>query len=213
MTSTLSSGRPAYATATMVQFAESDEALVCLVATSDARRIVVTAPPPSSATASRPAVGSSAEVSWTHGALRMVPVELAGIQPERVPLWHFRVVGPVQLVQRRFSVRTPLYLPVQLSHRGRLLAGVTSDLSEGGFRCVLMDAGDPPVAAGDAADVALFLDTADNPVRTRAVVVRAGLADTLEPSLVLEFRGLAEPDQDRIRSRVFQEMRGWRADL
>ncbi len=213
MTSTLSSGRPAYATATMVQFATSEEALVCLVAASDARRIVVTAPAPSRASASRPAVGSAAELSWTHGALRMVPVELTGIQPERVPLWHFRVVGPVQLVQRRFSVRTPLYLPVQLAQRGRLLAGVTSDLSEGGFRCVLMDAGDPPLTAGEEVDMALFLDTADNPLRTGAAVVRAGLADTLEPSLVLEFRGLSEPDQDRIRSRVFQEMRGWRGDL
>lgn len=213
MASTLSSGRPAYATATMVQFATSDEALVCLVAASDARRIVVTAPPPSSAGASRPAVGTHAEVSWTHGALRMVPVELAGIQPERVPLWHFRVIGPVQLVQRRYSVRTPLYLPVQLDDGGRLLAGVTSDLSEGGFRCILMDAGELRLTAGDVVDVALFLDTADNPLRTRATVVRAGLADTLDPSVVLEFRGLSEPDQDRIRSRVFQEMRDRRTDL
>ena len=211
MASTLSSGRPGYATPTMLQFATSDEALVCLVAASDARRIVLTAPPPSSASASRPEVGSRAEVSWTADGLRMVPVELAGIQPGRVPFWHFRVVGPVQLVQRRYSVRTPLHLPVQLGSQGRLLAGATSDLSEGGFRCVLMDGGTPP-PAGDVVDVALFLDAADNPLRARASVVRTGLADNLDPAMVLEFQELAEPDQDRIRTRVFLEMRSFRTD-
>ena len=186
----------------MLQFATSDEALVCLVAASDARRIVLTAPPPSSASASRPDVGSRAELSWTDDGHRMVPVELVDIEPAPVPFWHFRVVGPVQLVQRRYSVRTPLHLPVQLLDRGRLLGGSTSDLSDGGCRCILMGAAGSPPAAGDVVDVALFLDVADNPLRARASVVRTGLADNLDPSLVLEFQGLADQDQDRIRSRV-----------
>ena len=89
--------------------APSETALVCLVAASDAKRLVLTAPLPAQGTGIRAGIGSRAEVSWGDDVgLRMLPVELLGVQQARVPLWHFRTLGPVEQVQRRSSVRMSL---------------------------------------------------------------------------------------------------------
>jgi hypothetical protein len=210
MGATSNSGRPTYATATTVRFPPSHTALVCLVAASDEKRLVLTAPLPSGAAGHRPGVGSSAEVSWGDGeGLRMVPAELVGVQAARVPLWHFRPLGPVERVQRRHSVRMPLSLPVQVRHDGQIFVGATFDLSEGGLRCIVTGDSDP--TPGDAVDLALFLDGDHNPLSIGASIVRVRRHDGRQVSLVLQFRALSDSDQDQIRSRVFVEQRNRRA--
>jgi len=203
-------GRPGYATATTVRFAPSQTALVCLVAASDAKRLVLTAPLPSQVTGIRAGVGSRAEVSWGDDeGLRMLPAELLGVQQARVPLWHFRTLGPVEQVQRRSSVRMALTAPVQVRHSGRIFVGTTLDLSEGGLRCIVTGDSDP--AAGDMVDLALFLDDDHNPLRIAASIVRVLRHDPRQVTLVLQFRALNDQDQDQIRTRVFIEQRNRRA--
>jgi hypothetical protein len=203
-------GHLAYATATTVRFTPSETALVCLVAASDGKRLVLTAPLPSQVAGIRAGVGSRAEVSWGGDeGLRMLPVELLGVQQARVPLWHFRTIGPVEQVQRRSSVRMSLTEPVQVRHSGRIFVGTTLDLSEGGLRCIVTGDSDP--TAGDAVDLALFLEDDHNPLRIGATVVRVVRHDPRQVTLVLRFRTLSEPDQDQIRSRVFIEQRNRRA--
>jgi hypothetical protein len=203
-------GHLAYATATTVRFTPSEAALVCLVAASDAKRLVLTAPLSSHAAGNLPGVGSRAEVSWgADEGLRMLPVELLGVQQARVPLWHFRTLGPVEQVQRRSSVRMTLTAPVQVRHYGQIFVGATLDLSEGGLRCIVTGDSDP--TAGDAVDLALFLDDDHNPLRIGATIVRVRRHDPRQVTLVLRFRALSEPDQDQIRTRVFVEQRNRRA--
>jgi hypothetical protein len=203
-------GHPAYATATTVRFTPSRAALVCLVAASDTKRLVLTAPLPSQGTGIRAGVGSRAEVSWGGDeGLRMLPVELLGIQQARVPLWHFRTLGPVEQVQRRSSVRMSMTEPVQVRHSGRIFVGTTLDLSEGGLRCIVTGDSDP--TAGDSVELALFLDDDHNPLRIGATIVRVLRHDPRQVTLVLRFRALAEADQDQIRARVFIEQRNRRA--
>jgi hypothetical protein len=202
-----SGGHPGYATATRVRFMRSETALVCLVAASGAKRVVLTAPVTS---AVEPDVGARAEVSWgADEGLRMLPVELLGVQRARVPLWHFRTLGPVEQVQRRSSVRLALTAPVQVRHSGQIFVGASLDLSEGGLRCIVTGDSDP--TAGDTGDLALFLDDDHNPLRIGAMIVRVRRHDPRQVTLVLQFRDLSDQDQDQIRTRVFLEQRNRRA--
>ncbi len=114
-------------------------------------------------------------------------------------------------MQRRHSVRLPLSLPVQVEHQGRILVGSTSDLSEGGLKCTVTADGPSFPNAGDAVDVALFLDGDHNPLRTGASVIRVRQHDLQQSSLVLVFQALSEQHQDQIRARVFIEQRSLRA--
>lgn len=212
MGATSNSGRPAYATATTVRFAGSDDALVCLVAASDAKRLVLTAPVSLGATNTRPGIGHGAEVSWSdaEGVLRL-PAELLAVQRASVPLWHFRAMGPAARVQRRHAVRLPLSLPLQVSYGSRILIGSTSDLSEGGIRCTVTADGPIFPIPGEIVDVALFLDGEHNPLRPQASIVRVRQHDLQQCTLVLKFQALSDRDQDQIRARVFEEQRSLRA--
>ena len=96
------------------------------------------------------AVGEQIEVIWkTSGALRCLPVVLAGIDLGEPPHWRLRPAGVVKRGQRRDAVRAPLRIPVVIGTGEATAHGTTIDVSEGGLRCVL-DKGQPrrPSAPG-----------------------------------------------------------------
>ena len=61
------------------------------------------------------AAGEQIEVVWkASGALRCLPVVLAGIEQGEAPRWRLRRAGVVKHGQRRDTVRAPLRAPVAL---------------------------------------------------------------------------------------------------
>ncbi len=93
------------------------------------------------------AVGEMMDVVWkASGALRCLPVVLAGIDPGEPPHWRLRSAGVVQRGQRRESVRAPLRVPVTVGTGPSAARAISLDLSEGGLPCVT--AGNPAQRRG-----------------------------------------------------------------
>jgi hypothetical protein len=207
-----STGHPAYDTVTEVRFGDTGSARVCWVAASDARRLVLAAPADGGQPLPAPRPGDRASVMWMgHEGLRALPVELVGVQPALVPLWHFRRTGPEVPAQRRSSVRVDLHVPIQVTDNGRPMAGTTLDLSEGGVRCQVEAAGPILPRRGDVFPVALFLDADRDPFSARGELIRSKPAIGDELRLTLRFVGLGDGELDRLRARVFLELRTQRA--
>jgi c-di-GMP-binding flagellar brake protein YcgR len=143
-----------------------------------------------------------------------------------------RRMGPTAPGQRRWAVRSPLRLPVQVTRGQDQLSGLTVDVSEGGLRCVLnqldaktsTESGDGPVAqatddgavqkaaeqlaVGDRVTVLVTFDNAV--VQSTADVVRRHSREDARAELSLRFVGLPEVTQDLIRRHVFASLRDLR---
>jgi hypothetical protein len=167
------------------------------------------------------AVGEQIEVIWkASGALRCLPVVLAGIDLGEPPHWRLRSAGVVKRGQRRDAVRAPLRAPVTLGTRASPARGTTLDLSEGGLRCVLDRDARPvpgaiaPVSAhssfrvGDV--VRLSVTLPDLTVTCLSEISRQHPRDDARTELSLRFIGLPEHVQDDLRHRVFARLRDLR---
>jgi c-di-GMP-binding flagellar brake protein YcgR len=203
--------RPGFRTPVDLRFAAGSRDLPCFVAESEGRRLVLTPgrrggaptdPPPES--------GDRATITWRERDVRHeLPVEFLGRESAGTQQWHFRLVGPPRSEQRRDAVRAALRLPLRLAWDGGQLTGTTTDVSESGVRCARMPA-PVPVRAGQLLDVTLELDDAAPLVAAARVVREEGPSEGFSV-LVLAFVDLAADRQDRIRRRVFAELRAQRA--
>ncbi len=206
------SGHPTISTPTQVRFTLTGGGFLGLVAASDRQRIVVAEPAESGAPSPSGLVGRRADLVWTDTeGSRALPVELSAVQHSSVPLWHFRAVGPAVVDQRRAAVRVPLHVPVQLRGEKRAVAGATLDVSERGLRCLVEGTvADLPVT-GETVPMTLLLRGDSDPLEVRGEVIMLRQRGDASLSIVLAFVGLEGRDQDRLRARVFEEMRTRRA--
>jgi hypothetical protein len=166
------------------------------------------------------AVGEQIEVIWTaSGALRCLPVVLAGIDPAEPQHWLLRSAAAVQRGQRRGAVRAPLRAPVILGTGTSPARGTTLDLSEGGLHCILDEARAVPGAiaqvsahssfrVGDVVRVSAMLP--ELTVTCLSEVSRRHPRDDTRTELSLRFIGLPEHVQDDLRRLVFARLRDLR---
>jgi c-di-GMP-binding flagellar brake protein YcgR len=204
-----STGHPTSSTTAEVRFDRGGPDFHGHVVTSEPSRIVVAAPLRPTGTDTVPHVGDRAERVWADAtALLALPVELSALQHAVLPLWHFHTVGePATSGQRRAAVRVPVSLPVQLRGAVGHVSGRTLDLSEGGAQCVV-DGGDGALTGvGQQLDVTVFLNADHDPLEARATVRRSRLRTDGRTNVAMEFVGLDERDEDRLRGRVFLELR------
>ncbi len=207
-----SSGHPTTSTPAEVRLGLAGRGWVGLVAASDRQRIVVAEPASSGAPSASGLLGRRGTLVWAgvQGS-QALPVELSAVQQAAVPLWHFRALGPPVVDQRRAAVRVPLHLPVQLRTLKRAVVGATLDVSEVGLRC-LVDAtvADMP-GAGETVPMTVLLQGDSDPLDLRGEVMMLRRRSDASLTAVLAFVGFRGTDQDRLRARVFEEMRARRA--
>jgi PilZ domain-containing protein len=169
--------------------------------------------------------------------LRALPAELTEVVPGDEPLWRVRPVGPAGRGQRRNAVRAPMSLPVEALLGPVQLFGETLDVSESGLHCLFKPVSEPPAAdvtgqpseeaPGDPApapgrttsseenrpgmgavlEVTLDLESQQAPIRSKVEVVRVHPRTDRRIEVSVRFMGLHEREQDRIRARVFTELR------
>jgi hypothetical protein len=206
-----SNGHPTTSTPAQVRFG-SVGGFVGLVAASDRKRIVVAQPASSDAPSSSGLVGRRATLVWTDVAgSRALPVELSAVRHGAVALWHFRALGPPVVDQRRAAVRVPLHLPVQLRTLQRAIVGATLDVSEVGLRCVVDAAIADMPACGETVPMTVLLHGDSDPLDLRGEVMMLRRRTDAHLTAVLAFVGFRGLDQDRLRARVFEELRARRA--
>jgi hypothetical protein len=160
-------------------------------------------------------VGERIEVIWkASGALRCLPVVLAGIDLGEPPHWRLRPVGVVQRGQRRDAVRAPLRLPVVVGTGVTAARGMTLDLSEGGLRCLLDRQPEGIAAAPDRQEfdvgnvVPMSTQLPALTVQCLSEVTRSVVRDgDGRTDLSLRFIGLPERIQDDVRRHVFARLR------
>ena len=164
--------------------------------------------------------GEVVEVYWqgTEDEQTM-PARISEVEDSAERL-HLMPTGPARRSQRRRAVRAAIELPVLIKVAGVPLFGRTVDLSEAGLRAVVDGWGLPPEpGAAVAADLTLD-DTpasADLPaVVDAAVLSLAGVIVRQRPvrarwELSMQFHGLPQQVEDRLRRRVFRALREERA--
>jgi c-di-GMP-binding flagellar brake protein YcgR len=155
-------------------------------------------------------VGDRVQVFWRDTSSGWtLPAEVSTVERGAVPRWHLSVAGPAEPTQRREAVRVRLALPLVVVVSGVNLQGEVTDLSESGIRTVLEAYGHPPLP-GTVVPLTVHLE--EGAVSTRAEVVRQqNRGDRW--GLSLRFLDLPEKEQDRLRRRVFRELREERARL
>jgi PilZ domain len=207
-----STGHPTTSTPTEVRFNLTGGGFLGLVAASDQQRIVVAQPSRDDALSPAGLVGRRAHLVWgdIRGS-RALPVELSAVQHSSVPLWHFRAVGPPVVDQRRAAVRVPLQLPVQLHGPRGAIASATLDVSESGLRCLVDGPVEQLPLTGEIVQATILLRGDADPLDLRGQVLMVRQRGDAALTLVLAFVGLAGRDQDRLRARVFEELRTRRA--
>jgi hypothetical protein len=167
------------------------------------------------------AVGEHVDVIWkADGALRCLPVVLAGLDLGEPPHWRLRRAGVVQRGQRREAVRAPMSVPVTLAAGASATRAMSLDLSEGGLRCVLdreprpvpesdeQLSGQSAFRVGDVVRVSAMLP--DLTVTCLSEISRVHPRDDSRVELSLRFIGLSENVQDDLRRRVFARLRDLR---
>lgn len=203
--------RPRPRTTVDLRFADGSRDLPCSVAESEARRLVLSPRRGRAPSDPSPESGARATITWHDRDVRhQLPVEFLGRESAGTAQWHFRPVGPPRSEQRRDAVRATMRLPLRLEWDGGHLAATTTDVSESGVRCARMPA-PLPLQAGQVLDVTLELDAAGAPLVAAAHVVREERPSEEFSVLVLAFVDLPAELQDRIRRRVFTELRAQRA--
>ncbi len=153
-------------------------------------------------------VGEEVEVFWQGPsggrALRAV---VTRVEFGAVPRWYLSVTEPAVDRQRRIAVRCRVSVPVTVTTRGVDLAGESRDLSEAGVSVLVEGFGNTP-EPGTALGVTVHLEDGASWYRGEVVRVQSRGTDWL---MSLRFLDPAERDQDRLRRRVFRELREERA--
>ncbi|MGY1681313.1 PilZ domain-containing protein [Geodermatophilus sp. SYSU D01176] len=212
-----------------VQAASRGDVLTSFVHEAADGALVLTVPMDRSSRRVRVDLGEYAQLVWKGPeGLRALPVELVEVIPGDEPHWRVKPMGPSTRGQRRNAVRAPMSLPVEVLVGEVQLIGETVDVSEGGVRSLFQPVGGtatkdraPAPAGGESTapsdrvelpvgsrhDVALALGSPDEPIRCSAEVVRRHPRTDRRIEVSLRFVDLPERDEDRIRARVFTELR------
>jgi c-di-GMP-binding flagellar brake protein YcgR len=167
------------------------------------------------------AIGETIDVVWkTSGALRCLPVVLAGIDLGKPTHWRLRRAGVVQRGQRREAVRAPLRVPVTVGTGISAARAMSIDVSEGGLRCIL--GREPRPAPGEIEQVSaqsafrtgdvtrVSATFPDLTVTCLSEITRLHPRDDSRTELSVRFIGLSEHAQDDLRRRVFARLRDLR---
>jgi PilZ domain len=211
-----------------VQAASRGDALTSFVESSGDAEMVVTVAVDRSGRRVRLEVGEDVQLVWKGPeGLRARPAQLSEVVLGDEPTWRLKPVGPAARGQRRNAVRAPLSLPVEATLGQMQVMGETVDVSEAGLRVLFTPVTGPrtgpeATSVGDATtpvtdtfspetgavlDVVLGLDERQAPIRSKVEVVRQHPRTDRRTELSIRFIGLAEREQDRIRARVFTELR------
>lgn len=156
-----------------------------------------------------PPAGAAVAVRWTERrGIGLLDAVVAGTQRIPSPLWHLRVVGAGEMVQRRRYARIPVSLPGQALPAG-IAAGeryaqawpfVTLDLSEGGLRATATSG--PFLISGPEDRFGLTLPVDGREVTATARVVRCAVAgDAMVVTFC--FTAIAPAHADHLRRYVF----------
>jgi c-di-GMP-binding flagellar brake protein YcgR len=164
--------------------------------------------------------GEAVEVYWqgTEDEQTM-PARISTVEDAAARL-HLMPTGPARRSQRRRAVRAAIELPVLIKVAGVPLFGRTVDLSEAGLRAVVDGWGLPP-EPGASVEADLTLDDTPASVDLPAVVDAASLSLAgvivrqrsvrARWELSMQFHGLPQQVEDRLRRRVFRALREERA--
>jgi hypothetical protein len=148
--------------------------------------------------------GDPVELYWRAAyEERTLPAKITEIEDGLSPCWRLQPTGPAERSQRRKAVRAWVELPVTVTCNTAQLTGQTVDLSEAGARVVVDGWGLPP-EKGTPAQVTVTLEKGF--VDARATVVRHAVRG-VQWELALQFQGVSQHDEDRLRQRVFQALR------
>jgi hypothetical protein len=153
--------------------------------------------------------GSDLLLVWTSGAGRHeVSATMAGVALDQVPLWRIEVRSGPTVVQRRDYARAPDSLRGELHYGKRWSKLVVLDLSEGGARCMVRDAG--PLSVGEQVQLRVTLD--DQDVLIDATLLAADQQVHSEELVQVRLR-FAELGRtaDVVRRRVLEQQRKARA--
>jgi hypothetical protein len=141
-----------------------------------AEELIVTVPQDRSQRPVNLETGERVELIWKGPEeLRALPAELIAVEKAPQPRWRLRRVGPASRGQRRAAVRAPITLSVQIAKSGLALSGVTTDLSEGGMKCVLEESASD--RAGQASPAGQAHTPADQADTDGAVAAEAAGAE------------------------------------
>lgn len=201
-----------------VRVAGRDDTLVSFVEDSGGDTITVTVGVDRSGRRVRLDAGTDLELVWrSPEGPRALPAELVELVHGDEPRWVLRPVGPATVAQRRDAVRAPVLLPVELRAEEVRLVGETLDISEGGLRCLVQPADRADGAAsyrpevGAVLEATVTLEAGQVPLMTRASVRRVSVRADRHVELSVAFVDLPERVADRVRARVFTELRLLRA--
>jgi hypothetical protein len=214
-----------------VQASSRGDALTSFVESGGDGEIVVSVAVDRSGRRVRLEVGEDVQLVWKGPeGLRARPVQLLEVILGDQPTWRLKPVGPAARGQRRNAVRAPMSLAVEATLGTVQVIGETVDVSEAGLRVLFKpftgsrprpeapaapEDGDaatpgtdvPRPETGAVVDLALALDGQQPPIRSKVEVVRVHSRTDRLTELSVRFIGLAEREQDRIRARVFTELR------
>jgi len=211
-----------------VQAASRGDALTSFVESSGDGEIVVSVAVDRSGRRVRLEAGEDLQLVWKGPeGLRARPVQLLEVILGDEPTWRLKPVGPAARGQRRNAVRSPLSLPVEIALGQSQVIGETVDVSEAGLRVLLTPAtgsrttheapedGDAAAPAAEAPrpeigavlDLVLAVNEQQAPIRSKVEVVRTHPRTDRLLELSVRFIGLPEGEEDRIRARVFTELR------
>ncbi len=171
-------------------------------------RLVVRPDAPQLAKAWAIKAGDRVEVFWRElGVGLALPTQVVDVTPGDDACWDLRVTGPAEPSQRRQAVRAGVQVPIRVHVAGTDTVGETADLSEAGCR-VMVDGWGLPPEPGLPAEIALDLEDGEliAPARVVRVLVRGA-----RWWISLELRDPSEQTRDRLRRRVFAELRAERA--
>lgn len=148
--------------------------------------------------------GDPVELYWRAAyEERTLPAKIIQIEDDESPTWTLQPTGPATRSQRRKAVRAWAQLPVTMSVNSTSISGLTADISEAGLRGLFDGYGLPPEPG---TPVQLTITLEKSMIDARGTVVRHQTRG-VQWEIAVQFEGMSDKDQDRLRQRVFQALR------
>jgi c-di-GMP-binding flagellar brake protein YcgR len=170
---------------------------------------LIVAGPLGLAAGQEPSQGERLTIWWEDpNGPRQLPCEMGNLLMRELPSWQVRPVGEARSDQRRRHVRVVTDGPVTIIRDRQAHAATLLDLSEGGLRAELSDAG-TVIGVGDQISVVLVLDRVEHDLRAR--VVRVHVVPGQPRTIAATFLDLAIHHADELRRHVFAEQTRVRA--
>lgn len=142
-------------------------------------------------------------IQWTTArGVCEVMATVTEIRRSPLPLWIVTAHHEPILHQRRNFARLTVSVPVVFEDAaGKRTATITADLSEGGMRCIV--APEESLLPGAPVEIEMYLG--EHRLVTHAVVVRTKSISNGLCAISMQFEGISQSEQDRIRQFIFAE--------